>query len=149
MNTLPQYLEKINHSIEPLFQNGSPDSLYEPIRYFLKIGGKRIRPVLVLIGSEIYEGDTQKAMYTAQAIEIFHNFTLMHDDIMDQAPLRRGFETVHHKWGIPQGILSGDIMLVKSYQLLNHLPDHIKTKAIEVFSKVAIEVCEGQQLDMD
>jgi geranylgeranyl diphosphate synthase type II len=115
----------------------------------MQIGGKRVRPVLVLIGNDIYEGDAQKALYTANAIEIFHNFTLMHDDIMDHAPLRRGFETVHTKWGVVQGILSGDIMLVKAYEMLNHLPDHIKTKAIEVFSKVAIGVCEGQQLDMD
>lgn len=149
MEAIKIYIDKINHSLSNVFVQGSPDSLYEPIRYFMQIGGKRIRPVMVLIGSDIYEGDTQKALYTANAIEIFHNFTLMHDDIMDHAPLRRGFETVHTKWGVAQGILSGDIMLVKAYEMLNHLPDHIKTKAIEVFSKVAIGVCEGQQLDMD
>jgi geranylgeranyl diphosphate synthase type II len=125
-----------------------PQSLYEPARYILTLGGKRLRPILTLLACGLY-ADAKKAMPQAVAVEVFHNFTLMHDDIMDHAPLRRGHQTVHQKWNVSTAILSGDAMLVKAYQLLadcdaEHLPALLK-----VFSQTAIEVCEGQQLDMD
>jgi geranylgeranyl diphosphate synthase type II len=126
-----------------------PRNLYEPIEYILGLGGKRLRPVLVLMSADIFGGGREKAMNAALAIEIFHNFSLVHDDIMDDAPLRRGQQTVHEKWNINTGILSGDAMLINAYQLFENYPaEHFKPLA-ELFTKTAIEVCEGQQYDVD
>lgn len=126
-----------------------PRNLYEPIEYILELGGKRLRPVLVLISADIFGGGREKAMNAALAIEIFHNFSLVHDDIMDDAPLRRGQQTVHEKWDINTGILSGDAMLINAYQLFENYPaEHFKPLA-KLFTKTAIEVCEGQQYDVD
>lgn len=126
-----------------------PDALYEPIRYILSIGGKRMRPLLTLIGYSLFKDDVEKALEPALAVEIFHNFTLMHDDIMDQAPLRRGFPTVHEKWNQHTAILSGDVMVVKAYEKLLTIEDaNLLRTAIEKFNKCAVEVCEGQQKDM-
>ena len=126
-----------------------PRNLYEPIEYILGLGGKRLRPVLVLMSADIFGGGREKAMDAALAIEIFHNFSLVHDDIMDDAPLRRGQQTVHEKWNINTGILSGDAMLINAYQLFENYPaEHFKPLA-ELFTKTAIEVCEGQQYDVD
>jgi len=126
-----------------------PRNLYEPIEYILGLGGKRLRPVLVLMSADIFGGGREKAMDAALAIEIFHNFSLVHDDIMDDAPLRRGQQTVHEKWDINTGILSGDAMLINAYQLFENYPtEHFKPLA-ELFTKTAIEVCEGQQYDVD
>ena len=125
-----------------------PIGLYEPCRYLLGIGGKRVRPALCLMGNEMFGPAGDDAMHAATAIELFHNFTLVHDDIMDKAPLRRGKETIHAKYGLTAGILSGDILCIYAYEHLakvkNHLPEIFK-----LFNKTAIEVCEGQQLDMD
>jgi geranylgeranyl diphosphate synthase type II len=128
---------------------GNPSELYEPINYALNLGGKRIRPLMVLISNEIFGGDIQSAMNAALAIEVFHNFTLLHDDIMDNAPLRRGKATVHEKWNSNIAILSGDTMFVQSYQLMASVQTNRLNELLSLFSKTAIEVCEGQQLDMN
>ncbi|WP_299118436.1 polyprenyl synthetase family protein [uncultured Tenacibaculum sp.] len=126
-----------------------PKNLYEPIDYILQLGGKRIRPILTLIASDIFSGNFSQAMPAALAVEVFHNFTLVHDDIMDDAPLRRGNETVHEKWDINTGILSGDAMLILAYQYFENYPPVIFQKLAQLFSKTALEVCDGQQLDVD
>ncbi len=126
-----------------------PSNLYEPVDYILNIGGKRLRPVLVLLGCNLFSKDIEKALPAAYAIEIFHNFSLVHDDIMDEAPLRRGKTTVHKKWDINTAILSGDVMLIYSYEYLLKSPIKDVTKLVKVFNKIAIGVCEGQQFDMD
>jgi geranylgeranyl diphosphate synthase type II len=127
----------------------APSSLYEPARYLLAIGGKRIRPVLCLMGAELFDEIPADAWLAATAIELFHNFTLIHDDIMDKAPLRRGQETVHQKWGENTAILAGDVMMVKAYEYLNRISLKNMKPITELFNKTATEVCEGQQLDMD
>ena len=126
-----------------------PVNLYEPIEYIIKLGGKRMRPVLTLMAADIFSGAYQKAMPAALAIEVFHNFTLIHDDIMDDAPLRRGKATVHEKWDISTGILSGDAMLILAYQYFENYEPIIFQKLAKLFSKTALEVCDGQQLDVD
>ncbi len=127
----------------------NPEELYEPIRYLMKLSGKRLRPLLTLLGYTLYKDDWQKALKPAIAVEVFHNFTLMHDDIMDKAPLRRGQPTVHEKWNGNIAILSGDVMLVKAYDLLLHAPAQYLPLIIKSFNQCAAEVCEGQQLDMN
>ena len=126
-----------------------PKNLYEPIDYILQLSGKRIRPILTLMACQIFSGDYKKAMPAALAIEVFHNFTLVHDDIMDDAPLRRGKETVHEKWDINTGILSGDAMLILAYQYFENYEPTTFQKLAKLFSKTALEVCDGQQLDID
>lgn len=126
-----------------------PKNLYTPVDYILQLGGKRIRPILTLMAADIFSGDFKKAMPAALAIEVFHNFTLVHDDIMDDAPLRRGKETVHEKWGLNTGILSGDVMLILAYQYFENYEADVFQKLAKLFSKTALEVCDGQQLDID
>ena len=126
-----------------------PQSLYEPGRYFLSIGGKRIRPVLCLMGNELFGDIKDDAWKVATAIELFHNFTLIHDDIMDKAPLRRGMQTVHHKYGDSTALLSGDVMLIVAYEYLNKINSSYLQRIISLFNQTAKQVCEGQQLDMD
>ena len=126
-----------------------PKNLYEPLQYFLRLEGKRLRPVLTLMTTEIFDVDYLKALNAALAVEVFHNFSLIHDDIMDDAPLRRGKETVHEKWDINTGILSGDAMLIMAYRLFeNYEADTFRSLA-KLFSKTALQVCEGQQYDID
>ncbi|WP_271406293.1 polyprenyl synthetase family protein [Tenacibaculum soleae] len=129
--------------------NREPKNLYQPIEYILQLGGKRIRPVLTLIAADIFSRDYKKALPAALAVEVFHNFTLVHDDIMDDAPLRRGHETVHEKWDINTGILSGDAMLILAYQYFENYEPVVFQKLAQLFSKTALEVCDGQQLDVD
>ena len=136
------YLEK--HSVVK-----EPKNLYEPIQYILDLGGKRLRPVLTLMACELFKKNHTLALDAALAIEIFHNFSLVHDDIMDDAPLRRGEETVHERWDINTGILSGDAMLILAYQLFENYEGETFKKLAQLFSKTAIEVCEGQQYDVD
>jgi geranylgeranyl diphosphate synthase type II len=127
----------------------SPVTLYEPAEYFLSWGGKRIRPVMCLMGNELF-GEIQHDTYeVATAIELFHNFTLIHDDIMDQAPLRRGMETVHMKYGANTALLTGDVMMIQSYEYLNRISNQYLSRILQLFNKTAKEVCEGQQLDID
>lgn len=134
-----------NHRHFPAF----PASLYDPLEEFLQNSGKRIRPVLCLMGNELFGEIQQDAFHAAAAVELFHNFTLVHDDIMDKAPLRRGKPTVHAVHGEPTALLGGDVMLVVAYDYLNRLSSTYLSKAIQLFNKTAKEVCEGQQLDMD
>jgi len=131
------------------FKEEKPAGLYNPMRYILELGGKRIRPVLALIAADAVGGDIKKALPAALAVEVFHNFSLVHDDIMDEAPLRRGKDTVHEKWDANTGILSGDVMLVKAYQCLDAYPAELFKELTKLFSQTAKEVCEGQQYDMD
>jgi geranylgeranyl diphosphate synthase, type II len=126
-----------------------PVSLYEPAGYFLGLGGKRIRPVLCLMGNELFDVINPHAWHVATAVELFHNFTLIHDDIMDKAPLRRGMQTVHEKFGEPAALLAGDVMLVVAYEYLNRVHNPCLHKILDLFNKTAKEVCEGQQIDMD
>lgn len=126
-----------------------PSKLYNAASHILGITGKRIRPVLCLMGNELFDTLHPDAMEVGSAVELFHNFTLLHDDIMDKAPLRRGKQTVHTVYGEPAAILAGDVMLINVYERLNKVSAHYKQKIIAVFNKAAIEVCEGQQLDMD
>ncbi len=126
-----------------------PETLYGPNRYFLQLGGKRIRPVLCLMGNELFDEINADAWNVANAIELFHNFTLIHDDIMDKAPLRRGVQTVHEKFGASTALLSGDVMLVTAYDYLNKIGRKYIYSVINLFNKTAKQVCEGQQLDMD
>jgi len=141
--------EKFNHTLSTLRYGEDPAELYEPIRYIMALGGKRIRPLLVLLAAEMYDKDVEKALLPAAAVELFHNFTLMHDDIMDRAPLRRGEQTVHEKWNANTAILSGDVMLVRAYQLLTGVEQNKLAQVLERFSETAAQVCEGQQLDMN
>ena len=127
----------------------NPSSLYQPCSYLLNMGGKRIRPVLCLMSHELFEDLNENAMNTAMAIELFHNFTLMHDDIMDNAPLRRGKTTVHEKYNTATAILSGDVLNIFAYEHLNKINSGHIHSVIQLFNKTAIEICEGQQLDMD
>jgi geranylgeranyl diphosphate synthase, type II len=126
-----------------------PASLYDPVRYMLSLGGKRMRPILVLLANDLFAGKNEHAMPAALGVEVFHNFTLLHDDIMDKAPLRRGKATVHEKWNGNIAILSGDAMFVKSCQLITQVPAAAVPNVMNLFLKTALEVCEGQQLDMD
>ena len=126
-----------------------PETLYAPNDYFLSLGGKRIRPILCLMGNELFTDIHPSAWEVATAIEMFHNFTLIHDDIMDKAPLRRGLPTVHEKFGQNTALLAGDIMLIKAYECLSKVPSSILLPIFSLFNKIATEVCEGQQLDMD
>ncbi len=126
-----------------------PSSLYEPGEYFLRVGGKRIRPVLCLMGNELFDEIREDAWHVGTAIELFHNFTLIHDDIMDKAPLRRGMATVHAKYGESTAILAGDSMLVTAYEALNRIHLDLLRPILILFNKTAKEVCEGQQMDMD
>ncbi len=127
----------------------TPATLYEPNNYFLSLGGKRIRPVLCLMGNELFETLHDDAYAVGNAIELFHNFSLIHDDIMDNAPLRRGKTTVHEKYGLSTAILSGDVMLVKAYDYLSKVQVRYLPQLLHLFNKTAAEVCEGQQLDID
>ena len=127
----------------------TPASLYDPCQYFLTIGGKRIRPILCLMGNELFDTIHKDAYHVANAIELFHNFTLIHDDIMDDASLRRGMETVHVKYNPSTALLAGDVMMIGSYEYLNKIDSQFLHKILTLFNKTASEVCEGQQLDMD
>lgn len=126
-----------------------PSNLYTPINYILNLGGKRLRPVLTLMTSEIFGADYKDALNAALSIEVFHNFSLIHDDIMDDAPMRRGQQTVHEKWNLNTGILSGDAMLILAYQLFEDYNPKTFQALAQLFSKTALEVCEGQQYDID
>lgn len=129
---------------------GAPRELYEPCDYILTLGGKRLRPALALMAYELFDPEIEKALPVGWAVELFHNFSLIHDDIMDAAPLRRGMPTVHTKWNLTTGILSGDVMLIYAYQSLMSVGDRTTIPAlIDVFNRVAIGVCEGQQMDMN
>lgn len=140
---------EINNALASLQYGEHPAELYEPIRYIMGLGGKRMRPLLTLLGYSLFDAHYSQAMNAALSVEVFHNFTLVHDDIMDQAPLRRGKPTIHQKWNTSTGILSGDVMLVHAYELLLDIADQHLKRVIRKFNQCAAEVCEGQQLDMN
>lgn len=148
-----QSFQELSNGFKQRFEKehfpSQPASLYEPGRYFLSIGGKRIRPVLCVMGNELFDDIKPDAWQVATAIELFHNFTLIHDDIMDKAPLRRGMQTVHHKFGESTALLSGDVMLIVAYEYLNKINSSYLQRIITLFNTTAKQVCEGQQLDMD
>lgn len=149
MIPIATFSEKITQTLSTLQYGENPAELYEPIRYMMALGGKRIRPLLTVLAHHLFEDEVDKALLPAAGVEVFHNFTLMHDDIMDQAPLRRGQETVHEKWNANTAILSGDVMLVKAYELFFDVqPIHLPV-VLKLFSVCAAQVCEGQQLDMN
>lgn len=143
------YQELFSDYIESQNIGRNPENLYEPIRYILSLGGKRIRPVLTLMACDSFGAHPTKALPAAMAVEVFHNFSLIHDDIMDKAPLRRGKQTVHQKWNLNTGILSGDAMLILAYQYFEHYEPEVFRELARLFSKTALEVCEGQQWDID
>lgn len=146
---LTSLVDKINEAISQSHLGGEPAELYEPIRYMMSLGGKRMRPLLSLLGYSLWKEQPEEVVKPALAVEVFHNFTLMHDDIMDQAPLRRGKATVHEKWNGNTAILSGDVMLVKAYEFLVEAPPSILKTVLQKFNRCAAQVCEGQQLDMN
>lgn len=153
MPLIQNFQNKIHEEIEKLSAELSlpPAELYEPIRYMLSLGGKRIRPLFVLMASDLFNENPAKFIHTALATELFHNFTLIHDDIMDNAPLRRNKPTVHSKWNSSTAILSGDVMMVKAYQLIgkSKLPAEVQEAVLSVFNEMAVKVCEGQQWDLN
>jgi len=149
MHSINQYQEFIADYLESQYETKEPKNLYDPIHYILGLGGKRMRPVLTLMSAEVFNADYKKALPAALAVEVFHNFSLIHDDIMDDAPLRRGNVTVHEKWDINTGILSGDAMLILAYQYFEKYEPAIFRELAKLFSKTALEVCEGQQWDVD
>ena len=145
----PTYKSRFLSYLEERTAVTEPKQLYEPIAYILGLGGKRLRPILALMGADVFGASWEKALDAALAVEVFHNFTLLHDDIMDGAPLRRSQPTVHEKWDVNTAILSGDAMLILSYQYLESYEGNIYKKLMHVFNQTALEVCEGQQYDMD
>ena len=147
--SLEVFLKAIQKEIATTKYGESPAELYEPIEYLMSLGGKKMRPLLTVMATNIFSDDWQKAIKPAIGVEVFHNFTLMHDDIMDAAPLRRGKPTVHEKWNENIAILSGDVMLVCAYELMTEVDDNIFKHVIRRFNRTAAEVCEGQQWDMN
>jgi len=144
-----KYLSLIEAEIKKQKFGSQPKSLYEPIRYIMSLGEKRLRPLLTTLSYSLYKNDVAKIIPVAVAVEAFHNFTLLHDDIMDKAPLRRGKATVHEKWNVNTAILSGDVMLVKVYEMFLALDEKKLKEALSIFNQCAAEVCEGQQWDME
>ena len=149
MYSIQQLQNIIVEAIDGKKYPAEPAELYQPMQYMMNLGGKRLRPALLLMGCDAFGGDIYQAINPAIAIEVFHNFTLMHDDIMDNAPLRRGKTTVHEKWNSSVGILSGDAMLVEGYKLMMQVDEKVLRPVLEIFNDTAIAVCEGQQLDMN
>ncbi|MBE50656.1 MAG: isoprenyl synthetase [Flavobacteriales bacterium] len=149
MRTYTQIFNLINNKSKEIIFPNSPANLYDPIRYFLLDGGKRIRPVLTLLSHQIFSDDLEKSILPSLGIEFFHNFTLIHDDIMDKAPVRRGKKTIHRKWNKNIAILAGDSVLVHSYDLLRNVRKDCLNEVLSEFNKAAKKVCEGQQMDMD
>lgn len=149
MHSILELQDTVEKAIKKVQYPGEPARLYEPISYIMSLGGKRIRPVLLMLSSELFNDDVTIAVEGALAIETFHNFTLIHDDIMDNAPIRRGKDTVHIKWGVNNAILSGDVMMVEANRHLTRLDSSVLKEVLTCFNDTASGVCEGQQLDME
>ena len=149
MRTNDEILDFFEHYLAQLQLPEEPQRLYEPIIYSMSGGGKRLRPVLLLLCCEAFGGDSQEALPAAAAVEMFHNFTLLHDDIMDNAAVRRGKPSVQARWGENVAILSGDTMMIYSYRLMSQIPECKLARVMEIFTSMALQVCEGQQYDMD
>lgn len=144
-----KYAEIVQKTQSEFIESNKDFTLYEPVEYILNLGGKRLRPVLTLLVADLYNANLTEVAKPAFGIEVFHNFTLLHDDIMDNAPLRRGKQTVHEKWNINAGILSGDVMFVQAFSLVTSCETKYLRRVLDLFNVTAIEVCEGQQYDMD
>jgi len=150
MQLLQAYSETLKNYFENILVTKDPDTLYEPIRYIMALGGKRIRPLMLLHTHKIFGGDVVSALPLAAAVEVFHNFTLMHDDIMDNAKMRRGKDTVHEKYDVNTAILSGDLMLIQSYGLIGKVASNpAYADIMSTFNEMSVQLCEGQQLDVD
>ncbi len=149
MRTFKETLELINTHINQINWDKHPKELYRPIGYILSLGGKRIRPALALMSANLYQKEIKSVINMALGLEIFHNFTLLHDDIMDRADIRRGNPTVHKKWSDNTAILSGDVMQIEAYKWISEVPEDKLKQVLFLFSKMASEVCEGQQFDME
>lgn len=149
MSSLDKFHNLIIKGLEGNSLISNPKELYEPMEYILNIGGKRIRPVIVLLGADLFDGDLEKVIKPSLAVEFFHNFSLMHDDIMDDAPLRRGKTTVHEHYGVNTAILSGDALLIKAYEMFEDLEPELFKKVVQLFTKTGLELCEGQQWDIN
>ena len=149
MDFIKDYSLFLAKEIENIKFPSTPSNLYDPLSYFLTLGGKRMRPIATLIAGDLFGVSIEKTKYAALSVELFHNFSLIHDDIMDKAPLRRGKETVHQKWNENIAILSGDVLFVKAYELLSKNDIKHLSSLLACFNRTAVEVCEGQQLDMD
>ena len=149
MKSFEEILSIVNAAIEKLDWNRQPIGLYQPIGYTLGMGGKRIRPALTLMACDLFNSNLDSVIKPALGLEIFHNFTLLHDDIMDKAILRRGKPTVHVKWDESTAILSGDAMQIIAYEFISQTPEQHLKKVLDIFSKTAIQICEGQQYDME
>ena len=149
MHTSDQILKLVNDTLDNLAYDRKPSSLYEPIRYVLSLGGKRIRPVLMLLGYNLFKDDPESIIMPACGLETYHNYTLLHDDLMDNADLRRGHETVHRRWDANTAILSGDSMLVLAYQRIAQCEKEKLAEVLALFTETALEIGEGQQYDMD
>lgn len=149
MRSISELQQIINKAIANSQYPATPKELYEPINYIMDLGGKRMRPVLLLMAFNLFNDDLDKAINPALAIEVFHNFTLMHDDFMDNAPLRRNMPTVHNKWSNSAAILSGDVMLIEAYKLIMQVESSVLPEVLTIFNNTAVGVCEGQQIDMN
>ena len=149
MKEISEYQEIIVREIESFQKENKDFSLYDPVNYILDIGGKRLRPVLTLVATDLFGGIVADSIKPSLGIEVFHNFTLLHDDIMDNAPLRRGQSTVHEKWNVNAAILSGDVMFVQAFSLVTSCKNEFLRDVLDLFNITAVEVCEGQQHDMD
>lgn len=149
MQFLDEYQTIVAEAIEKYKFKGYPKEIYDPINYIISHGGKRLRPIMVLMANDLFDGELEAAIKPALAIEFFHNFTLIHDDIMDEAPLRRGKPTVHTVYGLNAGILTGDALLIKAYQFFEDLEPELFKKCVELFSQTGAVLCEGQQLDVN
>jgi geranylgeranyl diphosphate synthase type II len=149
MNQLATYTTFVEQQLAAHAFPNTPENLYDPLRYFLKIGGKRMRPILTLMAAEAVSASPNESIAAALSVELFHNFSLIHDDIMDNAPVRRSFQTVHEKWNPNIAILSGDVLLVEAYKQLAFYSDDRLPLLFKRFNDTAVEVCEGQQMDMD
>ena len=149
MNKIKEYQEIINSKIKQVRIQGKPDELYNPINYILSLKSKRVRPTLSILSYSLFKEDFNKITEPSIALEFFHNFTLIHDDIMDNADIRRGKNTIHKKWNKNIGILSGDLLMIFAYKMLENIDNKYFKKTFERFNNIAIKVCEGQQYDMN
>jgi len=144
-----KYQKEIDNKLSKIKLSNNPKELYDPVRYMLKMKSKRVRPILAILAYKLVHPNWKKVIQSCLSLELFHNFTLIHDDIMDKAPIRRGKKTIHEKWNKNIGILSGDLLMILAYNMISDLPKNILSKTMLKFNEISIKVCEGQQLDMN
>ena len=144
-----KYQKEIDNKLSKIKLSNNPKELYDPVRYMLKMKSKRVRPILAILAYKLVHPNWKKVIQSCLSLELFHNFTLIHDDIMDKAPIRRGKKTIHEKWNKNIGILSGDLLMILAYDMISDLPQNILSKTMLKFNEISIKVCEGQQLDMN